>query len=146
MSDSRIAQIPNRARCEAALQRLLDSGEPVVTAMLAYRDGRPFLTKSLAKPDPGKLAAMTSALSSLSSTVLKELAQDAADLTLIEGRTGKLILIPIPAAKRLLMLAVHAEGSANLGRILAYCRTCAIQVDEAFVPADVAPRFPSQPS
>lgn len=133
MSDPQPLVQPDRDRCEQALHKLIYSGEPVVTAMLAYRDGRPYLAKSHARPDPGKLAAMTSALAALSSTVLRELAGDASDLTLIEGRSGKLVLIPVAAADRLLMLAVHAEGNANLGRLLSYARACAAQVDAAFV-------------
>jgi predicted regulator of Ras-like GTPase activity (Roadblock/LC7/MglB family) len=129
---SEAAQQPDRGRCEDALHKLLYSGEPVVTAMLAYRDGRSFLVKSHGHPEPGNLAAMTSALAALSSTVLRELAGDESDLTLIESRTGKLVLIPVPAADRLLMLAVHAEGSANLGRLLSYARACAVQANAAF--------------
>ncbi|GEM_PF-4244849 len=132
MSDRLANAPPDVVACEAALKKLMDDESSILTVMLAFRDGRPFMVRPRTQPNPGRLAAMSSALSTLSTTVLRELTGNDSDLTLIEGQDGKLLLIPIPAAGRLLMLTVHADGGANLGRLLSYSRHCAASINAAF--------------
>ncbi len=132
MSDRLANAPPDVVACEAALKKLMDDETAIITVMLAFRDGRPFMVRPRTQPNPGRLAAMSSALATLSTTVLRELTGNDSDLTLIEGQDGKLLLIPIPAAGRLLMLTVHADGEANLGRLLSYSRHCATSINAAF--------------
>lgn len=126
--------VPNKQLCEQAIEGLMSSSEPVSSVLLAYRDGRPFVLKSKAKPNAEKFSAMASSLGALSTSILRELGGDKNELTLIEGVQSKLILVSIPTANHLLLLAVHAELGANLGRLLTYTKACANTVAGSFQP------------
>lgn len=64
---------PDRVRCAAALDRLLRSNDGISAAMLALRDGRPFVERHRNLVDGGKLAAMASSLVALGHRVLRDL-------------------------------------------------------------------------
>lgn len=124
---------PDRHTCETALVQLLTTREGVITAMLAFRDGRPYLVKSRDKSQhPARLAAMVSSLAALSQSILKETTQDGLDLTLLEGNRSKLAMLKISEGNGLLVLAVLADGGVNLGRMLSDTRACAAKVAESF--------------
>lgn len=124
--------LPDRVQCERALDNLMRSGEPLTMALLAFRDGRPFALRSTVRRDPGKCAAMSSSLAALSNAILRDIDQDRSELTLLEGAKGKIVLIQVPSGNNLLLLAVHAKSDANLGRILAYSKSCAGEIAKAF--------------
>lgn len=124
---------PDRRICEAALVELLTTREAIITALLASRDGRPYLIKSRDKGQaPSRLAAMVSSLAALSQSILKETTQDGFDLALLEGERSKLAVLKIPAGNGLLTLAVLADAGVNLGRMLSDTRACAGKVDASF--------------
>ena len=124
---------PDRRLCEAALSELLTTRESIITALLASRDGRPYIIKTRDKgQNPSRLAAMVSSLAALSQSILKETTQDGFDLALLEGDRSKLAVLKIPAGNGLLTLAVLADAGVNLGRMLSDTRTCAAKVDASF--------------
>jgi predicted regulator of Ras-like GTPase activity (Roadblock/LC7/MglB family) len=129
---------PDRARSAAALDRLLDGCEGVRAAMFALRDGRPFVERSRAKVESGKLAAMTSSLLALGRSVLRELEAGDLDHLLIEGSDGKLVVSSVPDTGGLLILAVLASSEARLGLVLGHSKMCAQAI--AATPAGVARR------
>ena len=47
---------PDRALCTQALDRLLSSSDGISAAMLALRDGRPFVERCAGSVDSGKFA------------------------------------------------------------------------------------------
>lgn len=108
-----------------ALARIVSGCEGVQIAMLASRDGRPFVWRSAVAGDSGKLAAMTSSLTALGRTVLRELNAGELDHLLVEGQDGKLVLVGVPGLDGLLVLAVLAERRTRLGLVLGHARMCA---------------------
>ncbi len=125
---------PDRARCAAALDRLLQGCDGTAAAMLALRDGRPFVDKVQAGVDPGRFAAMASSLAALGQSVLRELKSGGLDHVLIEGELGKLVICSVPDTGGLLLLAVLAVHEARLGLVLGHARICAKEVAAA-IPA-----------
>lgn len=122
---------PDRARCQAALDRLLQSANGINCAMLALRDGRPFAERHRNTLDAGKLAAMSSSLSALGQSVLRDLKSGPLDHLLIDGAEGKLVLATIPGSGGLLILAVHASREVPLGFVLGQAKACATMVSAA---------------
>lgn len=122
---------PDRGRCEAALDRLLASSDGITCAMLALRDGRTFAVRHRSPMDAGKLAAMTSSMSALGQSVLRDLKSGPLDHLLIDGAEGKLVLATIPSSNGLLILAVHAGKSVPLGFVLGQAKACATIVSAA---------------
>ena len=123
---------PDRALCTQALDRLLSSSDGISAAMLALRDGRPFVERCAGSVDSGKFAAMTSSLVALGHSVLRELDAGPLDHVLIEGGTGKLVVANIPGSNGLLLLAVLATPEARLGLVLGHAKTCVQAVAAAF--------------
>lgn len=123
--------VPDRARCAQALDALFERCEGVDAAMLALRDGRPFVEKSRRALDPGRMAAMSSSLVALGQSVLKELRAGAMDHLLIEGTAGKLAVSTVPGTGGLLLLAVLAERDARLGLVLGQAKICCMAVAAA---------------
>jgi len=123
---------PDRGRCQAALDRLLSSSEGITCAMLALRDGRPFAQCHRSPIDVGKLAAMTSSMSALGQSVLRELKSGPLDHLLIDGAEGKLVLATIPGSNGVLMLAVHAGKEVPLGFVLGQAKACVTLISAAF--------------
>jgi predicted regulator of Ras-like GTPase activity (Roadblock/LC7/MglB family) len=122
---------PDRARCIAALDKLLHSCEGVSAGMLTLRDGRPFVEKAQPGVDYGRFAAMASSLVALGHSVLKELKAGTLDHVLVEGSQGKLVICNVPDTGGLLLLAVLAESQARLGLVLGHARICAQAVAAA---------------
>lgn len=116
---------PNHTHCAAVLGKLLADCDGVRAAMLALRDGRPFVERSRTAMDSGKFAAMSSSLSALGQSILRELDGGTLDHILIEGNEGKLVVTTVPGAGGLLILAVLAERDALLGLVLGRSKTCA---------------------
>lgn len=125
---------PDRSRSLAALDRLLQGCEGVSAAMLALRDGRPFVEKVQSGVDSGRFAAMASSLAALGQSVLRELKAGSMDHVLVEGDQGKLVLVTVPETGGLLLLAVLATHGARLGLVLGHARICA-QAVAAAIPA-----------
>ena len=116
---------PGREHCAAVLEKLLVDCEGVRAAMLALRDGRPFVEKSRSPIEGGKFAAMSSSLSALGQSILRELHGGSLDHVVVEGSEGKLVVTTVPGAGGLLILAVLAERSALLGLVLGRSKACA---------------------
>ncbi|HEX7816726.1 roadblock/LC7 domain-containing protein [Dyella sp.] len=124
-----------RNRYSAILQRLVDSSEPVTIALLAQRDGRAIETASASGSTvlPTKLAAMTSATAALSQTLLREVAQDRMAMTLIEGKAGIFLAMPVVLRAATLLLGVHAGDGVSLGRLVNYTRRTVIDLQSITV-------------
>jgi len=120
--------IATRQRCESVLEGLLARVDDVSLALLAFCDGLPLLLRSRERLDSGKLAAMSASMAALSDTLLREVSGDAAELTLLEGKNGKILVLRVPVASQLLLLMVHARSTANLGRLLVHAKECAAKV------------------
>jgi predicted regulator of Ras-like GTPase activity (Roadblock/LC7/MglB family) len=123
---------PDRARCNAALDHLLQSNDGISIAMLALRDGRPFMEKHRQGLDSGKFAAMASSLVALGHGVLKDLKAGPLDHVLIDGAEGKLVISSVSGSGGLLILAVLAARDTRLGLVLGHARHCALAVAAAF--------------
>lgn len=94
-----------------ALEEITRGSDPVTFALLSHRDGRP-ITMCSAKDTtipPAKLAAMTSAVAALSATILREVSQDQQAMTLIEGRSGLFLVMPVHGQAKTLLLGTHAS-------------------------------------
>ncbi|TWI11976.1 putative regulator of Ras-like GTPase activity (Roadblock/LC7/MglB family) [Lysobacter ruishenii] len=123
---------PDRSRCASALDHLVAS-DGILAAMLAMRDGRPFLMRNRNRRwEEGKMAAMVSSTVALGQTFLRELTAGPLDHILIEGTEGKLVICSVARSNSLLLLAVVAERDARLGMVLGHSKTCAQAVAEAF--------------
>lgn len=116
--------VPDRVRCANALGELFARCEGVDAALLALRDGRPFLERFRNSTDAGRLAAMTSSLAALGQSALKELKAGPLDHVLIEGGEGKLVISTVPGTGGLLLLAVLAARDARLGLVLGQSKIC----------------------
>lgn len=125
---------PDRGRCLAAIDTLLRGCEGAQAAMLALRDGRPFVERLAAGIDSGRFAAMTSSLGALGQSVLRELRGGHIDHLLVEGSEGKLVICTVPETGGLLLLAVLASHEARLGLVLGQAKLCAQSVAAA-IPA-----------
>lgn len=134
----------NRQACAAAIDELLRRCEDIDAAILARRDGRPFVDRTRSRIDPGRFAAMSSSLLALGSSVLRELDAGALDHVLVDGSHGKLVLSSVPGSASVLVLAVLANHGARLGMVLGHAKACAqaigsrISVSAAVTPKPVA--------
>lgn len=120
-----------RALCAAAVDDLLVRCDDITAAMIAVRDGRPFVEKIRAKTESGKFAAMASSLAALGQSVMRELGAGALDHILVEAVDGKLVVANVPGSGGLLILAVLARRDARLGLVLGHTKTCALSVANA---------------
>lgn len=118
----------HRDAATAELDRLMQRHSGFKVAALALRDGRPFVQRHRGDVDADRLAAMSSALVALGSTVLAELAAGTLDHVLVEGQLGKLVLVRLPERSGLLILAVLADPGTLTGLVLGQARTCAVAV------------------
>lgn len=121
----------NRQVCKAALDGLMARCEDVTAAMLALRDGRPYVENIRGQVEPGKLAAMSSSLLALGQTVLRELASGTLDHVLVEGADGKLVVANIPGSGGLLIISVLARRDARLGLVLGHTKMCSLEVSSS---------------
>lgn len=117
--------------CATALEDLMVRCDDVTAAMLALRDGRPYIERIRGKTEPGKFAAMSSSLVALGQTVLRELGVGALDHVLIEGVDGKLVVANVPGSGGLVLISVLAKREARLGLVLGHTKTCALAVSAA---------------
>ncbi len=124
--------LPDKAQCDAAIKRLVDSNSGIKAAMIATRDGRAFMGRGSTAVDSGKFAAMVSSMVALGNTFLRELKSGPLDHVLIEGANGKLVISSIVGSDELLVLAVLAENDARLGMVLSSSKTCSQDVSKAF--------------
>ncbi|HWS27518.1 MAG TPA: roadblock/LC7 domain-containing protein [Xanthomonadales bacterium] len=127
---------PDRTRCNAALDQLMQSNDGISVVMLALRDGRPFMEKHRHGLDSGKFAAMASSIVALGHSVLRDLRAGPLDHVLIDGAEGKLVISSVPDSGGLLILAVLAARDTRLGLVLGHAKTCAQAVAAAFPHSD----------
>ncbi|NCT69094.1 MAG: hypothetical protein GXC76_15810 [Rhodanobacteraceae bacterium] len=123
---------PDRARCTQALDDLLRRCDSISVAMLALRDGRPYVERPAAKVAPGKFAAMASSLVALGHSVLRELGAGTLDHVLVDGSEGKLVVSSVPGSNGLLILALLARHDARLGLVLGHAKSCANAISATF--------------
>ena len=102
----------HRALCQTELDRLVASTPGVRCAMLALRDGRPFV-QSAADIDAGRFAAMASSMCALGDSVLKELSSGSLDHVLVDGSDGKLVISKVPGCGGSPPLPPHARNEEN---------------------------------
>lgn len=115
----------NRQACAAAMDELLRRCDDIDAAILARRDGRPFVDRTRSRIDPSRFAAMSSSLLALGSSVLRELNAGSLDHVLVDGSQGKLVLSSVPGSASVLVLAVLANHGARLGMVLGHAKACA---------------------
>ena len=124
---------PDRRQCERALDELVALNvDGISLALLAYRDGHPYLFRGKDLQNAGKLAAMASSMAALSGTMLREIDSDSGEMTLLQGKKGKIIIVQVPAANNLMLLAVHTTEEVNLGLLLAHTKSCVTRVAASF--------------
>ena len=121
----------SREACSTALDALLSRCDGVSAAMLAFRDGRPYVDRLRDAPARGKFAAMSSSLVALGQSILRELAAGGLDHVLVEGSDGKFVVSSVPGSGGLLVIAVLAQRDARLGLVLGHTKTCALAVSTA---------------
>jgi len=120
-----------RKLCAEALDALIARCDGVSAAMLAFRDGRPYVERVRTRADHGKFAAMSSSLVALGQSVLRELDAGTLDHVLVEGTDGKFVVSSIPGSGGLLIIAVLARRDARLGLVLGHAKSCALAVSSA---------------
>lgn len=123
---------PDLQLCKQALSELLVVRQSVTAALLAYRDGRPLAFRSKDSLGQEKLAAMASSLVVLSQSILTAAAADVLELALLEGRNYKLLFLQVPTGGDPLVLALRADSSESLGRVLSDAKICASRVSASF--------------
>lgn len=131
-SPANFIQNIDRTVCRDALKELFESCPGVTASMLALRDGRAFMEKSLQKVDAGKFAAMSSSLQALGNSVMKELSAGELDHVLVYGQHGTLVIAAVPKSNGLLILAVLASADARLGMVLGRTKVCAQKIADSF--------------
>jgi uncharacterized protein len=114
----------HRQLCHAELTRLIENCAGVKCAILALRDGRPFAQASQQSFDPARFAAMSSSLSALGDSVLKELAAGSLDHVLVDGSDGKLVISKIPGCGGVMILGLLASHQTLLGLLLGHAKEC----------------------
>jgi len=121
----------SREACAMALDTLLARCDGATAAMLAFRDGRPYVDRVRKAPMQGKFAAMSSSLVALGQSILREVQGGTLDHVLVEGNGGKFVVASIPGSGGLLVIAVLANHDARLGLVLGHAKTCALAVSAA---------------
>ena len=113
------------------LEEIARGSDPATFALLSHRDGRPITICSAADMaiPPAKLAAMTSAVAALSATILREVSQDQQTMTLIEGKCGLFLVMPVHAQAETLLLGTHASRDIPLGRLISRTRVGAAKIE-----------------
>jgi uncharacterized protein len=112
----------HRRLCQEELTRLMARCPGIRCAMLALRDGRPFAQATEQNLDPARFAAMSSSLSALGDTVLKELAAGSLDHVLVDGSDGKLVISKIPGCGGVMILGLLASHQTLLGLLLGHAK------------------------
>lgn len=114
----------HRQQCQAELKRLIENCAGIKCALLALRDGRPFAQASQQSFDPARFAAMSSSLSALGDSVLKELVAGSLDHVLVDGSDGKLVISKIPGCGGVMILGLLASHQTLLGLLLGHAKEC----------------------
>jgi predicted regulator of Ras-like GTPase activity (Roadblock/LC7/MglB family) len=97
--------------------------------MLATRDGHPAVFVANNDVVPGKFAAMSSSITALGKTILRELESGALNHVLVEGENGKVVFVRVSFQNDLFILSLLAESDLLLGRMSSLARSLAKQVD-----------------
>lgn len=113
----------HRVLATQELQRLLLQSEEILGAVVASRDGRPFVHALRASVDQGRFAAMASSLVALGTSILKELQAGTLNHLLIQADMGQIILTRVPDSGGLLILALLASSNARLGLMLSHAKS-----------------------
>lgn len=122
---------PKLLACSQAVEQFMVRCDYVNMVMVAFRDGRPFVSRSRSDIEPGKFAAMSSSLMALGNTVLRELNAGTLDHLVVEGAQGKMVVAAVPASNGMLIIAVHSNADARLGLVLGHSKTCALAISTA---------------
>lgn len=118
------ARSPAEANYHRQLHALLDQLPDLQGAVLAKSDG--FEVASVARDTlpAARLSALASSMSALGDAALRELGFDGGDSILIEGRSGKLLLLTVPQGEPALVLAVIGSAKVVTGSLLWAAREC----------------------
>jgi uncharacterized protein len=110
--------------CLASITALVEEHPDVTGALVSTVDGFP-VAAHLRQPDAApRLAAMTSSLIALAEAISREAhAGECRDLV-IEGSTGRVLMMDVPQPAGKLLLSVLCAPTATLGQVLWAAQHC----------------------
>lgn len=113
---------------DGPLRRLLDQVAQAHSVVLAQTDGFEVAQLSRGTVPAARLAALASSMLALGEAALRELGLGGRGSVLIDGASGKLLLLEVPLPSRPLVLAVVAGHDAVTGSLLWAARQCVQQI------------------
>lgn len=113
------------AICREHLEAMVHDTAGIESAAVVTGDGFELAAVLRHGLSGNKLAAMTSSLLALSEAVVEELKMRGCRNVIIEGESGTVVMIRVPAEGLDLLMSVLCRESAVLGSVLYAARTCA---------------------
>ena len=110
------------------LRELLGHLPQAHSVVLAQTDGFEIAKATRSAVPAARLAALASSMLALGEAALRELGLGGRGNVLIEGATGKLLLLDVPLPAQPLVLAVVAGHDAVTGSLLWATRQCVQQI------------------
>lgn len=104
-----------------ALQRLRESTPGVRSATLASTDGLTIASTLSRSQEADRIAAMSGSISALAGALTRETGHNAPERVILESSDGRIVAMSVPAATGEMVLAVVADPSALLGKLLWSC-------------------------
>lgn len=115
-------------RYRIALESLLEQVPHLSCAMLAKTDGFEVTNVTRGTVPVSRLAALCSSLTALGNAALQEMGFKKGGSVLIEGETGKLLLLEVPRQGAPMVLALVGDGNVVTGSLLWAARDCVRQL------------------
>ena len=115
-------------RYRVSLELLLEQVPHLSCAMLAKTDGFEVTSVTRGTVPISRLAALCSSLTALGNAALQEMGFKKGGSILIEGETGKLLLLEVPRQGAPMVLALVGDGNVVTGSLLWAARDCVRQL------------------
>lgn len=121
--DTSLAELPV-ARYRVILEALLDKVPQLTGAVLCRSDGFEVASQSRGAVPVSRLSALSSSMIALGQASLREIGLAGGGNVLVEGETGKLLLLEVPVYGHPMVLAVVGSGDLTTGTLLWAAREC----------------------
>lgn len=107
-----------------ALEQLLDQVPHISGAVLCRSDGFEVTSLTRGVVPVSRLSALSSSMVALGQASLREIGLAGGGTVLVEGETGKLLLLEVPSPVQPMVLAVVGSGELITGTLLWAAREC----------------------
>lgn len=114
------------------LEGFVQATPGVLSAVLLSADGFEVASLQTGKGGAARLAAMGSSLSAIGSAIAREAGIVECNRMILESDSGTIVIMNIPDARPSLSLAIIADASCVLGRLLWAAKNCCITIARAF--------------